>query len=210
MCHSSNLTWLYCGFACRPKFLRDEDNAKPFLVIIQCDSGHLNSDLIACARFRVCEEAIHAKMKNEIHGRDDITHVLLIIRLPPQEVKSQFVGFQGDPWISVHIGDLRPTSEATVIPEQAVDAFISELFIRHRESILLHPQHRRLHSCVQAAVSLLKDSQRDRAVLRIQKLMALIPKAPPEQLGKVIISEREALKFQFHPLMQMRLHFLLF
>ncbi|XP_064404373.1 E3 ubiquitin-protein ligase RNF213-like isoform X3 [Halichondria panicea] len=167
-----------------PKFLRDEDNAKPFLVIIQCDSGHLNSDLIACARFRVCEEAIHAKMKNEIHGRDDITHVLLIIRLPPQEVKSQFVGFQGDPWISVHIGDLRPTSEATVIPEQAVDAFISELFIRHRESILLHPQHRRLHSCVQAAVSLLKDSQRDRAVLRIQKLMALIPKAPPEQLDE--------------------------
>ncbi len=175
-------------------------------MIIQCDSGHLNSDLIACARYRVCDEAIRGNKKNKIHdgrdSRDDnsgdsenkipITHVLFIIRLPQQEVKSQFVGFQGDPWISVHIGDLRPTSEATVIPEQAVNAFISELFIGRRESIPLHPQHRRLHGCVQAAVSLLKDSQRDRAVLRIQKLMALIPKAPPEQLGKVIISEREA------------------
>ncbi len=247
-------------------------------MIIQCDSGHLNSDLIACVRYRVCDEAIRAKTLNKIHGRDDITHVLLVIRLPQQEVKSQFVGFQGDPWISVHIGDLRPTSEATVIPERAVNAFISELFIGHhkngneieasrkesvvlqphglsiiassekivceplvrdsaqpqdnasmmmdiddiakdtasesspthsiathldfsvqelnctvfkqtvienaRKSIPLHPQHRRLHGCVQAAVSLLKDSRRDRAVLRIQKLMALIPKAPPEQLGK--------------------------
>ncbi len=180
-------------------------------MIIQCDSGHLNSDLIACARYRVCDEAIRGNKKNIIHdGRDSgddnsgdsknnsrvtsipITHVLFIIRLPQQEVKSQFVGFQGDPWISVHIGDLRPTSEATVIPEQAVNTFISELFIGHREGIPLHPQHRRLHGCVQAAVSLLKDSQRDRAVLRIQKVMALIPKAPPEQLGKVIIFEREA------------------
>ncbi len=64
-----------------------------------------------------------------IHGRDDVTHILIVIRLPQQEVNSQFVGFQGDPWISVHIDDLRPTSEVTVIPEQALNAFISELFI---------------------------------------------------------------------------------
>ncbi len=114
----------------RPKFVRDEDDGtKPFLVIIQCDSGHLNSDLIACARYRVCDEAIRAKTKNRIRSRDDITHVLFVIRLPQQEIKSQFVGFQGDPWISVHVDDLRPTSEATVMPEQALNASISELFI---------------------------------------------------------------------------------
>ena len=99
------------------------------MVIIQCDSGHLNSDLIACTRYRVCDEAIRAKNKNRIHGRGDVTHILIVIRLPQQEVNSQFVGFQGDPWISVHIDDLRPTSEVTVIPEQALNAFISELFI---------------------------------------------------------------------------------
>ena len=115
-----------------PKFLRDDvHDAKPFLVIVQCDSGHLNSDLIACARYRVCDEAIRAKTKSKIHGGDniDFTHILFVIHLPQQEVKSQFVGFQGDPWISVHIDDLRATSEITVIPEQALNASISELFI---------------------------------------------------------------------------------
>ena len=89
----------------------------------------MNCDLIACARYRVCDEAIKAKAKNKIRDRNDITHILFVIRLPQQEIKSQFVGFQGDPWISVHIDDLRPTSEATVIPEEALTAKISELFI---------------------------------------------------------------------------------
>ncbi len=295
-------------------------------MIIQCDSGHLNSDLIACARYRVCDEAIQAKSKNRIRSRDDTTHVLFVIRLPQQEIKSQFVGFQGDPWISVHIDDLRPTSEATVIPEQALSASISEIFIgqlndrkqlspdnneieeqgqhykvdfqyendleearsssssasydqyehdsdsdfgdetmmmgventhlsdpslnsvslspsenmepeelpadilpenieplnvlkttpfsqdevqavgpqlvvekptseqtqehelptdqvEHTTIISFHPQHNRLLGCVQAAVSMLKDSQKDRAMDRIQILMALIPKAPSRLLG---------------------------
>ncbi len=278
--------------------MRDQElrDAKPFLVIIQCDSGHLNSDLIACARYRVCDEAIRAKAKNKIKNQscDDkiITHVLFVIRLPQQETKSQFVGFQGDPWISVHIDDLRPTSRATVIPEQALNASISEIFIgklntknsSHNDfeeqlrngsqlevdqkrgiqqelsvstsphdnysdlhgaddvlseedirekfhglgteqkvlepayqfiinsedhvfefvaematfesgrglspkgshavhtDALFHPQHYRLLGCVQAAVSMLNDSQNDRAMHRIQTLMALIPKKPEEIL----------------------------
>ncbi len=89
----------------------------------------MNSDLIACARYRVCDEAIRANAKNNPNPNHDITHILFVIRLPQQEIKSQFVGFQGDPWISVHIDDLRSTSEVTVIPEQALNASISELFI---------------------------------------------------------------------------------
>ena len=113
-----------------PAFHREDGESQTFLVIIQCDSGHRNSDLIACARYRIYDEAVRAKNKNRIQNRGSgITHVLFMIRLPPQEVKSQFVGFQGDPWISVHIDDLRQTSEATVIPEQAINAKLSELFI---------------------------------------------------------------------------------
>ena len=206
--------------------------------MVQCDSGHLNCDLIACARYRVCDEAIKAKSKNENQSRNDVTHILFVIRLPQQEVKSQFVGFQGDPWISVHIDDLRPTSEATVLPEQALTAKISEVFIGELDkpvgheiedmtpellhafeelphNILspaeedmqleenttasftnyddlqlasekhFHSQHRRLLGCVQAAVSMLKDSDGKRSKYRIEKLMALIPKTPPDQLGKL-------------------------
>ncbi len=219
-------------------------------MIVQCDSGHLNSDLIACARYRVCDEAIRAKTKNKIHGGDniDFTRILFVIHLPQQEVKSQFVGFQGDPWISVHIDDLRATSEITVIPEQALNASISELFIgrlteKNQERPALeeindsgsyfgietgeedsedestprphpvaevptqdsfeeevpcqedklwaersgsfHPQHHRLLGCVQAAVSMLKDTMKDRAKHRILKLMSLIPKTHTEELGKL-------------------------
>ena len=206
--------------------------------MVQCDSGHLNCDLIAFARYRVCNEAIKAKSKNEIQGRNNVTHILFVIRLPQHEVKSKFVGFQGDPWISVHIDDLRPTFEATVLPEQALTMKISELFIGELDKPvghniedmtpeLLHAfkelphnvllpaeedmqlventaasfsndddpqlasdkhfpsQHRRLLGCVQAAVSMLKDSDGKRSKYRIEKLMALIPKTPPDQLGKL-------------------------
>ncbi len=77
----------------------------------------------------MCDEAIKAKNKNKIRSREDVTHILFVIRLPQQEVNSQFVGFQGDPWISMHIDDLRPTSAVTVVPEQALNISISQLFI---------------------------------------------------------------------------------
>ena len=117
-------------------FLRDDSEAKPWLVIIQCDSGHQNYDLISCARYRIYDEAVRSKNQNRIRGRDDSTHILFVIRLPQQEVKSQFVGFQGDPWISVHIDDLRKSTEETVIPEQAMTATISELFVGKIEETL--------------------------------------------------------------------------
>ena len=158
-------------------------------MIIQCDSGLHNSDLIACAKYRTYDEAVRAKNKNRIQNRDSgVTHVLFMIHLPPLVVKSQFVGFRGDPWISVHIDDLRQTSEATVIPEQAINAKLSELFIGHlaeeSNQFAFHPQHRRLHGCIQAAVSALEDPVRDRSKQRLQKLMSQIPKFPEDTLGK--------------------------
>ena len=92
--------------------------------------------MISCARYRIYDEAVRSKNQNRIRGRDDITHILFVIRLPQQEVKSQFVGFQGDPWISVHIDDLRKSTEETVIPEQAMTATISELFVGKIEETL--------------------------------------------------------------------------
>ena len=54
---------------------------------------------------------------------------MFVIHLPHQAANSSFVGFQGDPWISVHIDDLRPTSDSTIMPYEAMDVPISELFI---------------------------------------------------------------------------------
>jgi len=95
-------------------------------VIIQCDSGHLIGDLIACARHHIYDLRTKA---------DDgqITHVLFIIHLPRQVPQSSFVGFQGDPWISAHVDDLRPNSNNTVSANDAFGASFSELFIGKKQ-----------------------------------------------------------------------------
>ena len=120
---------LYICFS--PLFLRqDEKDTANRLVVIQCDSGHKNGTLIACARYRIYDERIKAINKNKLQNRVGVTHVVFIINLPHQvSSSSSFVGFQGDPWISCHIDDLRPTSGKMIEPLQAISANISELFI---------------------------------------------------------------------------------
>ena len=57
---------------------------------------------------------------------------------------SSFIGFQGDPWISAHIDDLKSTSNDSIEPQQALRTTISELFIGdYLENIqpLLDTQH---------------------------------------------------------------------
>ena len=104
------------------KTAEDGSTLKRRLVIIQCDSGHLNGDLIACARYRIYDLRTRADF-------GQITHVLFIIHLPHQVSSSSFVGFQGDPWISAHIDDLRPTSGDAVADFEAIGSTISELFL---------------------------------------------------------------------------------
>ena len=118
-------------FACvhSPLFQRDEGDDYDCLLVIQCDSGHMNSDLIACARYRIYDERVKALERNRIQNRNGITHVLFIINLPHHVSSSTFVGFQGDPWISVHIDDLRPSVGDSIEPLQAITTTISELFI---------------------------------------------------------------------------------
>ena len=96
------------------------------LLIIQCDSGHLHGDLIACARYRIYD--MRAKALLNKYQISHTTHVLFIIHLPVQTVQSSFVGFQGDPWISCHIDELRPSEKGASTLEGAQGVPISRLF----------------------------------------------------------------------------------
>ena len=117
------------------------------LLIIQCDSGHLYGDLVACARYRIDDErekallqkekdvekekALRKKEKalREKKVTEGITHVLFIIHLPRRGKTSfSFVGFQGGSWISAHIDDIHVQSEAALTLDDALNATISELF----------------------------------------------------------------------------------
>ena len=57
-----------------------------------------------------------------------ITHVVFIIHLPVQVANSTFVGFQGDPWVSCHIDQLRPSDKNAFTLEVAQGVSVSQLF----------------------------------------------------------------------------------
>ena len=90
--------------------------------MIQCDSGHLHGNLIACARYRIYD--LMAR------DHDKITHVLFIIHLPRQ-LTGTLVGFQGDPWISIHIDDLMPVEmdHAIELDQIIKGVSVSNIFI---------------------------------------------------------------------------------
>ena len=104
------------------------------MLIVQCDSGHLYGDLIACARYRVDDEREKSSSRwSADYGR---THVLFIVHLPRRggeggdgdDALGSFVGFQGGKWLSAHIDDLRAPSEAALSLEDALHTSISNLF----------------------------------------------------------------------------------
>ena len=118
---------------CSPLFVfnDDEDVSSDRLVIIQCDSHHAMGDLIACARYRVLE----FKTKAGRSSSKQVTHVLFVIYLPQHSVDSSLVGFQGDPWISSHIDDLRMSADASIITSEAILLSISELFCPMKDDV---------------------------------------------------------------------------
>ena len=69
------------------------------LVILQCDSGDVHSDLIACARYNITNE--HNQTTLTDGDSSGIVHVLFIVQLP-RIAGGCFVGFQVDllfmPW----------------------------------------------------------------------------------------------------------------
>ena len=127
--HVADMSHIYdsimCAISHSPVFQRRAGDTHNSLLVIQCDSGHLNGDLIACARYRIYDKRAETSLRNE---REWCTHVLFIIHLPWQTVGSSFVGFQGEPWISTHIDDLRPTTGGTITLQEVMGVSISQLF----------------------------------------------------------------------------------
>ena len=200
-----NYYYSACLKSCNNSFfstttLTEDSAAENRLVIIQCDSGHTNGDLIAYARYCIYELRADVRDKDE----HQITHVLFIIRLPHQVISSSYVGFQGSPWISSHIDDLRPTANNSVSASEAIGMTISQLFLGFTgtldqeqlpeadQYILLHQYnmptanrslYSRLHGCIQAAASKVKDFTIKRSTKRVEILFLLIPKEPSQDLG---------------------------
>ena len=173
---------------CRPIFRRS--TGEDCLLVIQCDAGHLNIDLIACARHRIIDERVSAQQMNtdiDQYVPLQATHVVFIVQLPKQVGGTKFVGFQGAHWYSVHIDDLNPPKDLSFDLPNAFNHSMSEIFgIQPAVDVTADSDSgvftqsgasRRLHNLIQKAASRLHDTEknRHRTTERIELLLNLIP-----------------------------------
>ena len=106
------------------------------------------------------------------------SHIVMIVQLSRVAGGSrEFVGVQGEDWLSVHIDELCPPSEEIPPVEALMDRSVSEIF----ESALHQPGNNLtvsqvLTSCVQIAASRIEDdlSTLGRATRRIELLLKLL------------------------------------
>ncbi|XP_052215091.1 E3 ubiquitin-protein ligase rnf213-alpha-like isoform X2 [Dreissena polymorpha] len=87
-------------FCTRIRHFLDSDSA-PRLLIVQCDSGDYNANLVACAENCVLDE-FEKKME---WLREAPVHVAFVVQLP-RKIGGCFTGFQCGIWRCVHIDDV--------------------------------------------------------------------------------------------------------
>ncbi|XP_053391305.1 E3 ubiquitin-protein ligase rnf213-alpha-like [Mercenaria mercenaria] len=155
---------------------------KPILVIVQCDSGHVNANLIACARF--CALDVFEKLRDELEYP---VHMIFIVHLP-RIAGGCFAGFQCGVWQSVHIDDLYPEDRnlpllyemqgrsVAQLLESAVKSSQATSETEDSESVSLARIKGLILKCVQAALSSVKDvdENREREKMRVELVMKLL------------------------------------
>ena len=71
-------------------------------ILIQCEDGYSNHDLISCAKFKMME--VLSGLKSDLNPN---FHIIFIVRLLSTKQNSSFSGYCGIAWDSVHIDELR-------------------------------------------------------------------------------------------------------
>jgi len=102
-------------------FQRESEDVN--LLIVQCESGHQHTDLIACARYRVLDEKAQAKTSQF----KNITHVVFIISLPRRHGGTKFVGFQGGTWECYHMDSLMQPKHPLLTIKGALNTPINDI-----------------------------------------------------------------------------------
>ena len=175
---------------CRLFFQRNGGDCSGIL-IVQCDSGVDNFNLIAGARHILMEERNNAP---ELLGLSKIepVHIVLVVQLPRIAGGCRnFVGFQGGQWMSVHIDELRPPGRNTPSINHLINRPISELFgdgneTRQKKTEVQLLAVNLLRNCVQAAACRIDNEggTPDRSIQRIELLLQLLPEDFEESGGK--------------------------
>ena len=98
------------------------------LLLVQCDNGETNFNLIACCRYLV-EDTRRRTIEDIIQTSVKPIHIIFIIQLPKIAGGCQhFVGFQGGKWQAAHIDELLESNEQLPQIEQLINRSVSDLF----------------------------------------------------------------------------------
>ena len=156
-------------------------------ILVQCSSGHLNKDLISCARHKAIDELENFRQRDEWEVDymrfNRRIHIIFIVSLPKTPGGTRFAAFQGGKWLCVHLDDLRSPEANALTFMAAIHHPLSELFYPGCGDIALH---QRLRNCVQAAVSEIPEArdQPSRKVKLLNTLLTAIPEGMEVQEGK--------------------------
>ena len=97
------------------------------LLLVQCDDGEANFNLISCCRYLV--DDTRRRTIEDIPSAVKPIHIIFIIQLPKIAGGCQhFVGFQGGKWQSAHIDELLESNEQLPQIEQLMNRSASDLF----------------------------------------------------------------------------------
>ncbi|XP_076154175.1 E3 ubiquitin-protein ligase rnf213-beta isoform X2 [Alosa pseudoharengus] len=158
------------------------------LVQMDTEESKCSEELIASAKYSTMNELIAM-------GSDEFCcSVVFITKLSRMTGGPQYIGFQGGVWLSVHIDDLRDTedmsldlsafcgasmSELMSLPSPDTDAMntedssVASMGTGHGKCVHLDNLSL-VRSCIQKAVSLLKDTQNSRSMERIRIVLGFL------------------------------------
>ncbi|XP_041853322.1 E3 ubiquitin-protein ligase rnf213-alpha isoform X2 [Melanotaenia boesemani] len=164
------------------------------ILIIQCDFDEAtqSANLIASAKYSSINEINKITQDNT----ENKVFVYFITRLPRMEGGTSYIGFHGGPWRSVHIDDLRRSKDIVSDIKTLQNMTISQMFetkMAQPEAMEVDEMYSEteqeesgsdnvvdttalLRSCVQSAVSMLRDQVESgfRSTRRVEILLTLL------------------------------------
>ncbi|XP_042369460.1 E3 ubiquitin-protein ligase rnf213-alpha-like [Plectropomus leopardus] len=187
------------------EFLGSTPAEKVFIIQTDYDEDCLRKNILSSAKYSCINEM--NKWPATDNGK---IFVYFIIKLPRIEGGTSFVGFQGGPWRSVHIDDLRRSKEFVSDVHSLKNRRLSEFFEDPPEAMDSDdhsgvPQNDvstvlgdvfdvtdLMRSCVQSAVSMLRDAadSGELSTKRVENLLTLLDGSQTEGLFANILRKR--------------------
>ncbi|XP_029904896.1 E3 ubiquitin-protein ligase rnf213-alpha-like [Myripristis murdjan] len=178
------------------EFLASTQADKVLIIQTDYDEGNHSRNILSSAKYSCINEI------NKWAMDSTKTFVYFVTKLPRVEGGTSFVGFQGGPWRSVHIDDLRRSKEFVSDVHTLKNLRISQLFadppegmetddancvLQNREPTILADMFDTMdlvRSCVQSAVSMLRDVAADGelSTRRVENLLTLLDRSETQDV----------------------------